>query len=765
MDLLRRRRFLVGIVVLFVGIPMLRVVLGMLLLSGAPVPSSEPLHALGVPFFAGLVMLVAHWVTRSGRRTGWQVFGVETGAAFLFYLLAGATPVPMTVSAALAAVATLTITLVGVHRLGRRHTNSQPRWSWWGMLSRAWDQHRAEQAAVSTVVLLTAALIAGGTAVFGFPLGQVVGALIVSAPTARYWFCFWRATAPAPGSPAAQPVHTQPQAALRAVDGNGALMQQSAQQSAQQATQQRSAAAPAPYTVPTKTFDDIGGYESAKRELSEAADFALRDSAKAIAYGIQKAGAILFGPAGTGKTTLMECLAGQYGARFRLVSASSLAAAGDAGDFERALAANVDAVIAEAQAGIPTVLAIDEIDGVARSRTGSGASDWASLAVTGLLAQVDRIKAQPGVLLLATTNHIETIDPALLRDGRLETRLRVDLPDLAARERILEAVLACRPTATIDIPDIAERTQGYTGAALTRLVNDAAMAAAKADRLIETADLITAWESTGGDDRPTIENAGLDTLVLPARTRSQVDGLIRRLKDRKRIISGNRPTGAVVHGPSGTGKTSLVKAIAAEAGMSFYTVQPGSFKDKWQGGSETNIRQLFEQAKRSAPSIVFLEEMDSLGKERGGQNRDHEDDMLNALLAEIDGMASAPVGGAGVFVIGATNHFGRLDPALTRSGRLEVHIEIGLPDRDGRVELLTRALAGSEHPVAPDVEFNWLVDATDGWAPSNIVGLVKRANDNAYDEQRTVVEVFDFVTALSEMSTDVDSATSQWVTA
>ena len=142
------------------------------------------------------------------------------------------------------------------------------------------------------------------------------------------------------------------------------------------------------------------------------------------------------------------------------------------------------------------------------------------------------------------------------------------------------------------------------------------------------------------------------------------------------------PTGLLLAGPPGTGKTTVAKVLAAQAHCSFYPISGADVMSKWVGESEGNIRQLFERARENRPSIVFIDEIDALAGRRGGLET--HDSHVNQLLAEIDGIT----GQRGVFVIGATNRPDQLDPAILRGGRLSRTIVLGLPDEPGRLAIL-----------------------------------------------------------------------------
>jgi SpoVK/Ycf46/Vps4 family AAA+-type ATPase len=215
--------------------------------------------------------------------------------------------------------------------------------------------------------------------------------------------------------------------------------------------------------------------------------------------------------------------------------------------------------------------------------------------------------------------------------------------------------------------------------------------------------------------------------VLTAQTEKDLRSVLSLLVDPARAAKFGVavPTGLLLAGPPGTGKTSIAKALAAEAGTSFYAIAPGELTSKWQGDTEAKVRRLFERARENAPSIIFIDEIDSFAAERGTDSGSGGERILTTLLAEIDGFGGGAAGGRPVFVIGATNRPEVIDPALTRPGRLSRTVEIGLPDLPARMELLTRMTAGM--PLAADVDLALLAEVTDGLSPAGLRGLCEEA--------------------------------------
>jgi transitional endoplasmic reticulum ATPase len=181
------------------------------------------------------------------------------------------------------------------------------------------------------------------------------------------------------------------------------------------------------------------------------------------------------------------------------------------------------------------------------------------------------------------------------------------------------------------------------------------------------------------------------------------------------------PKGVLLHGPPGTGKTLLAKAVANETNANFYTIGGPEIMSKFYGESEERLRNVFEQAEKNAPSIIFIDEIDSIAPKREEVTGEVEKRIVSQLLSAMDGMSSR----GKVVVIGATNRINAIDPALRRPGRFDREIEIGVPDRNGRLEILQIHTRGM--PVANDVNLEKLADISHGFVGADLQALSKEA--------------------------------------
>ena len=181
------------------------------------------------------------------------------------------------------------------------------------------------------------------------------------------------------------------------------------------------------------------------------------------------------------------------------------------------------------------------------------------------------------------------------------------------------------------------------------------------------------------------------------------------------------PKGVLLHGPPGTGKTLLAKAVASETNANFYSISGPEIMSKFYGQSEENLRDIFKQAEENAPSIIFIDELDSIAPKRDEVTGEVERRVVAQLLALMDGLQAR----GKVVVIGATNRPNALDPAIRRPGRFDREIEIGVPNRDGRMEILQIHTRGM--PLAKDVELKELADITHGYVGADLSALTKEA--------------------------------------
>jgi transitional endoplasmic reticulum ATPase len=479
------------------------------------------------------------------------------------------------------------------------------------------------------------------------------------------------------------------------------------------------------------TFVDVGGMDALKQEMRDTVGLVLAHADKAEEYRINWNGLLLHGPPGVGKSFFARALAGELGLNLVLLSTADLVTP-MAGDGPGRVVAAFDTALAH----LPCVLFFDELDAVAESRTDDASEGSAHDVLAQLLQSLEQHRDEPRLVVAAATNDLDSLDAAVIRAGRFDRHVRVDLPDQDARKAIIATRLTGRPVQKdLDLDEVARRTKGRTPAAIALACEGAALAAfrqaigtGKVVR-ISNAHLCEAVDHGGGEDRPLVESWSWDRLILDPSTLAELRELQSLIEDpqQSESMGVEPPTGVLLVGAPGTGKTTIAKVLAAEAACSFYPVSAADITSRWVGESERAIARLFRRARANAPSIVFIDELDAVGSARGQLGT--YDRQLDQLLQEIDGMS----GTGGVLVIGATNRPNAIDPALRRGGRLSRTIEIPLPDADGRLALLS--LLSQRMPLE-GVDLEEIALETEGFSGADLKALCQQAALEALVRQR-----------------------------
>ena len=491
------------------------------------------------------------------------------------------------------------------------------------------------------------------------------------------------------------------------------------------------------------TFDDVAAQPQAVTELQELAQFlAHPERFRKLGARIPK-GVLLYGPPGCGKTLLARAVAGESGASFYSISGS---------DFVEMYvgigAARVRELFRAARENAPSIVFIDEIDAVARKRrsgaqAGEGSAEEQNQALNQLLTEMDGFAPVEGTIVIAATNRPDDLDAALLRPGRFDRAISVDRPDEAGRAEILSLHGRGKPLADdVDLKVIAQRAFGLTGADLESVMNEAALLAARAERAdVSQAELHDALtrilEAPERQRRLTMRdrNIGQQTLDAERVTFADVAGVGQALDELTEIrdflidptrfadVGARFPRGFMLVGPPGTGKTLLARAVAGEANAAFLSVAATEFTEVFVGEGSGRVRDLFGRARSEAPAIVFIDEIDAIGARRENSPDGHREreQTLNQILIELDGFRQRD----GVIVMAATNRPEILDPALVRAGRFDREITVGLPDRQGRRDIL-QVHVGTKK-LAPGVDLDAIAGITRGLSGADLANVMNEA--------------------------------------
>ncbi|OZC68614.1 ATPase [Rhodococcus sp. 15-725-2-2b] len=487
------------------------------------------------------------------------------------------------------------------------------------------------------------------------------------------------------------------------------------------AAQPQAASRPAPKSAaPPVSAADLVGVSVQQSKLTEWLRLALDESELLATLGASPhLGVLITGPGGVGKATLARAVIGERACV--VLDGPSIGALEASARVDRVTAA-VDELAGSG------VLLITDVDALLPSVP--------EPASTFVLDVLRRAVDTPGLALIATTAHPEATDPRLRGQDLCDRELTITLPDASGRKGLLEHLLRKVPQGDVDLTEIASRTPGFVVADLAALTREAALrAAARASNDSAAAsltqdDLVGALQvirplSRSGSEELAIGSLTLDDVGDMVETKQALTEAVLwplRHPDSFARLGIEPPRGVLLYGPPGCGKTFLVRALASSGQLSVHSVKGAELMDKWVGSSEKAVRELFQRARDSAPSLIFLDEVDALVPRRG-QSSDSGvgDRVVAALLTELDGVEPL----RDVVVLGATNRPDLIDPALLRPGRLERLVFVPPPDSDARVDILKAS--GKSIPLAEDVDLESLARDLDGYSAADCAALLREA--------------------------------------
>jgi transitional endoplasmic reticulum ATPase len=499
-------------------------------------------------------------------------------------------------------------------------------------------------------------------------------------------------------------------------------------------------------------YEDIGGLKEEIQKVREMIELPLRHPEIFEKLGIEAPkGVLLYGPPGTGKTLLAKAVANETNAHFISISGPEIMS-----KFYGESEARLREIFKEAKEKAPSIIFIDEIDSIAPKRE-EVTGEVERRVVSQLLSIMDGLEARGKVIVIAATNRPNAIDPALRRPGRFDREIEIKVPDKRGRLEILQIHTRNMPLDTdVDQDRVAAVTHGFVGADLEYLCKEAAMKCLR--RLLPELNLEDEKISVETLNKLVITMNDFDFALkdaLPSAMREvylevpdvkwiEIGGLedIKRelqeavewplrYPDLYKELKHTLTKGILLHGPSGTGKTLLAKAVATESEANFISVKGPELISKWVGESERGMREIFRRARQAAPCVVFFDEIDSIALTRGGMGgtdsgggyggSGSSDRMLSQLLTEMDGIQELQ----GVVVIAATNRVDMIDAALLRPGRFDKIIFVPNPDMNTREKILQIHTKGK--PLGQGIDFRKISEITEGFSGADITGVANTA--------------------------------------
>ena len=495
--------------------------------------------------------------------------------------------------------------------------------------------------------------------------------------------------------------------------------------------------------VPQVTYEDIGGLKEEIQKVREMIELPLRHPEIFEKLGIEAPkGVLLYGPPGTGKTLLAKAVANESNAHFISISGPEIMS-----KFYGESEARLREIFKETKEKAPSIMFIDEIDSITPKRE-EVTGEVERRVVSQLLSLMDGLEARGKVIVIAATNRPNAIDPALRRPGRFDREIEIKVPDKRGRLEILQIHTRNMPLDTdVNQEKIASVSHGFVGADLEYLCKEAAMKCLR--RLLPELNLEDEKIPPETLEKLVISMADFENAikeVMPSAMRevylespdvqwTDIGGLDEvkrelqeavewplRYPDLYTKLGHSNPKGILMHGPSGTGKTMLAKAVATESEANFISVKGPELLSKWIGESERGIREIFRRARQAAPCVVFFDEIDSIAPIRGmeGVNAGTER-MVSQLLTEMDGIQELN----GVVIIAATNRLDMIDSALLRPGRFDKIVFVPKPDIATRLKILE--IYAKEKPLTSDVNLQRIAELTDGFSGADMSAVANTA--------------------------------------
>jgi transitional endoplasmic reticulum ATPase len=550
--------------------------------------------------------------------------------------------------------------------------------------------------------------------------------------------------------------------------------------------------APEAKGLPRTTYEDIGGLHEEIQRVREMVELPLRHPELFQRLGIEPPkGVLLHGPPGCGKTLLARAVANESEANFYSINGPEIMS-----KFYGESEARLREIFQQAQQNSPSIIFVDELDAIAPKRE-EVTGEVERRVVAQLLALMDGLSGRGNVIVIGATNRPGALDPALRRPGRFDREIEIGVPDKQGRYEVLQIHTRGMPLHGIEkaedeksgedvnLKKLAEMTHGYTGADLSALGRETAMKALRRylpqinledERIppevlekmeVTMEDFVNAYKEVTPTAMREVyievasvhwdEIGGLDD--VKQHMKEAVEWPLKKPELFTRL-GIKPPKGILLYGPPGCGKTMLARAVATESEANFISIKGPEVFSKWVGESEKAIREVFRKARMASPTVIFLDEMDSLAPRRGMGMSDSgvSERVISQLLTEMDGIVTLQ----DIVVVAATNRPDMVDSAVLRPGRFDRLIYVAEPDEQSRLQIFELYTKGM--PLAKDVDLKQLASVSKYYSGADIESLCREAAMHTLrrDVEAQEVTMKDFQDAIKEVGPSVTPEMEKW---